>query len=226
MRVAGWPARLRAHRRPRTSRVLRGDLHVVRQPGAGAVQAAHGQAGLLLGLLPGDQARLIGARPLAARFPSATDTRDPVRRVRARRSAGASAYRPDRRFVPAWRARNGRRANLEPERVAFAEALAATATPDGHAAGAVDLPGAMATHDRRLLVDPEHDRAAVGPAAQGTPRAPRATRRSAAARRPGPRARAPRASGSGTGAGSAAWARTGRPSSARRSPSLPRSSPR
>ena len=59
--VAGWPARLRADRGPRPQGVLRGGLHVVRQPGAGAVQAAHGQAGLLLRLLPPDQAATDGA---------------------------------------------------------------------------------------------------------------------------------------------------------------------
>ena len=47
-----WPARLRARRRPRQPRVLRGHLLVLRQPGAGPVQAAHGPPGLLLGLLP------------------------------------------------------------------------------------------------------------------------------------------------------------------------------
>ena len=46
------PARLRARRLPAAARVLRGDLLQVRQRGAGAVQAAQGQAGLLLRLLP------------------------------------------------------------------------------------------------------------------------------------------------------------------------------
>ena len=41
-----------------TARVLRGDLHLLRQPGAGAVQAAHGQARLLQRLLPADPPRL------------------------------------------------------------------------------------------------------------------------------------------------------------------------
>ena len=44
-------------------RVLRGHLLVLRQPGPGAVQAAHGPPGLLLGLLPDGQAGLrIGGR--------------------------------------------------------------------------------------------------------------------------------------------------------------------
>ena len=60
------PARLRAHRGAVAARVLRRDLHLVRQPGAGAVQAAHGQAGLLLGLLPRDQAGLGSAARRAA----------------------------------------------------------------------------------------------------------------------------------------------------------------
>ena len=47
-----WPARLRARRLPLPARVLRGHLLGMRQRRPGALQAAHGQAGLLLGLLP------------------------------------------------------------------------------------------------------------------------------------------------------------------------------
>ena len=47
-------------------RVLRGDLHVLREPGPSPVQAAHGQARLLLGLLPDDQARLTPRPPAGA----------------------------------------------------------------------------------------------------------------------------------------------------------------
>ena len=51
------PARLRA-RRPPGARVLRRAVLLLRQPGPGPVQAAHGPAGLLLGLLPSQQRRL------------------------------------------------------------------------------------------------------------------------------------------------------------------------
>ena len=47
-----WPARLRARGRPPRSRVLRGRVLLVRQPGAGPLQASHGPPGVLLGLLP------------------------------------------------------------------------------------------------------------------------------------------------------------------------------
>ena len=83
------PARLRAHRGAVAARVLRRDLHVVRQPGAGAVQAAHGQAGLLLGLLPRDQAGL-GFASRARRGP----------RRRPRPALGSAARRPARAFLP------------------------------------------------------------------------------------------------------------------------------
>src|SRR5262249_33561089 len=56
-----WAAGLRARRRSGGTRVLRGDLLVLRQPGPGSVQAAHGPAGLLLGLLPPGQAGLRSA---------------------------------------------------------------------------------------------------------------------------------------------------------------------
>ena len=100
-------ARLRARRRPRRPRVLRGDLLLVRQPGAGAVQPAHGPTGLLLRLLPDRPARL---------------TANP---------------------------------GLEPEDLAGAEPLAPASVPDRHARGPVDLPTAVATDDRGVLVDPE-----------------------------------------------------------------------
>ena len=90
------------------ARVLRRDLHVVRQPGAGAVQAAHGQAGLLLGLLPRDQAGLDvrGARLAWARrgragavrgsSPVAAPPRTPVQRSPGEHST------PSRRHTPCW----------------------------------------------------------------------------------------------------------------------------
>src|SRR6185295_8385794 len=53
-----WAARLRARRRSRGTGVLRGHLFILRQPGAGSVQAAHGPAGLLLGLFPTGEAGL------------------------------------------------------------------------------------------------------------------------------------------------------------------------
>src|SRR5919197_1816415 len=56
-------AGLRAQRRSPLPRVLRGGLHLLRQPGPGAVQAPHGQARLLLGLFPADQAGLTDATP-------------------------------------------------------------------------------------------------------------------------------------------------------------------
>ena len=59
------PARLRAKHRPPGTRVLRGRVLVVRQPGPGPVQAAHGSSGLLLGLLPAGEAGLTPRTPAA-----------------------------------------------------------------------------------------------------------------------------------------------------------------
>ena len=108
-------AGLRAHRRPRPERVLRRGLHVVRQPGAGAVQAAHGQARLLLGLLPPGQARLSRAGAGRCLRPSARLQAPRHSPVNGRRIAG-----------------RGTQAS-EPERVALAEALPVAPAPDGDA---------------------------------------------------------------------------------------------
>ena len=58
VREIGGPRGYERSRRPPEPRVLRGDLQLLRQPGPGAVQAAHGPPGLLLGLLPDRQAEL------------------------------------------------------------------------------------------------------------------------------------------------------------------------
>src|SRR5688572_27091082 len=80
-------------------------------------------------------------------------------------SPGSDAPRP--RGV-AWeatgegQARGGKREpapSLDPEHLAGAEALPAAAAPHGDPGRAVDLPAAVATHDRRVLVDPQDDRA-------------------------------------------------------------------
>ena len=52
MRESGEMAAPRQRPERRTARVFRGRLLALRQPGPGAVQAAHGPAGLLLRLLP------------------------------------------------------------------------------------------------------------------------------------------------------------------------------
>jgi hypothetical protein len=61
------PARIRAEHRPAGTRVLRRRLLVLRQPGPGSVQAAHGSPGLLLGLLQAGEAGLTGSHSLAPR---------------------------------------------------------------------------------------------------------------------------------------------------------------
>ena len=80
------------------ARVLRGGLHLVRQPGAGAVQAAHGQAGLLLRLLPADPPGLTAAaRAGDATPPVAADGRLRVRAgtpPRGGTARGAGRARP------------------------------------------------------------------------------------------------------------------------------------
>ena len=103
------PARLRARRRPPDPRVLRGHLLVVRQPGPGAVQAAHGPAGLLLRLLPDGQARL--SRPRVAcrvRRPQAASEPERVAGPIALAMAAAPDRDPRPRRGPATR-RPGRR---------------------------------------------------------------------------------------------------------------------
>ena len=81
-----------------SARVLRRDLHVVREPGAGAVQAAHGQAGLLLGLLPRDQARL--SRPPGVRAMAEGIARRSVAGAASPGGPGCAPHRTGRRSRP------------------------------------------------------------------------------------------------------------------------------
>ena len=103
------------------------DLLVLRQPGAGAVQAADGPPGLLLRLLPDGPARL-------------------TRRQRQTPSSTAPPMGADRL--------------ADPERLPGAVAIAPAAAPDRDPRPAVDLPRPVAADERRLLVDPEHQRPA------------------------------------------------------------------
>ena len=100
------PARLRA-RRATDPRVLRRPVLVVRQPGPGAVQAAHGPAGLLLGLLPDPLGQLTAASPAPGRAfrPRSGACRRPRLRtiVAGRRTTSRSG-----RIPPPWRCSQAR----------------------------------------------------------------------------------------------------------------------
>jgi hypothetical protein len=95
------PPRLRARRRACRPGVLRGRLLIVRKPGAGSVQAAHGSPGLLLRLLPAGQARLTLAWP--RRLSGGPN-------VAARRGVPRSRPCPDARF---WSAPGARRISVK-----------------------------------------------------------------------------------------------------------------
>ena len=217
--VARRPARLRAQRRPAPREYFAAICTLVRQPGAGAVQAAHGQAGLLLGLLPRDQARLT----LDRRHGRAADrgSRSPVRppgALAARSPASGRGY-PERGDGSAIAPHDGTRS---------AAGTARPAPPDRHAGRApwtcqaplrpttavsssmpsTTAPARRLERDAARRAAPARRRSAAAPRRRSTSDEPLRPADREGQRRSGPSAR------------------PGSPSSGRRSPSRPPSSRR
>src|SRR6185503_10690819 len=141
-----WSARLRAWRRPGRPGVLRRDLLILRQPGAGSLQATHGPSGLLLRLLPPGQARLTFALT-EPRSSVVAQAHAPAPLTSSERPEPTGAF-----TIPgAWRRPPG----LDSEHLPVPEPLAVPAVPDGHPARPLDLPRPVAADECRVLVQAE-----------------------------------------------------------------------